>query len=215
MASFFSATKTAKPQSYPLARNVTLRTVLTILHDHALLARIFWPGEPASALLHDENTSPYHEGDTSTSLTIGPPSTSSKVLLTTLRDGAKCTEELPLGITITVTYTVTTRDGDDAEEKSTNSTDDTLTGIAKSGLDRVSLREERTVAAFRPVMPLVKCKDEVTVKTRNLLRVMEAVGKGEDVEVAVEGLGEGGLGGACDGASSADGDVGAEKCKAE
>jgi hypothetical protein len=110
--------------------------------------------------------------------------------LTTESDGLVCKEEMPLGFQITVKYRVV--NGQATADQNEGKADDILDTVQSSSflnnsnmatsismLDpfRLYMEEQRFVTALRPISKLLKYKEGPTVKTQNLLRVFEDLGR--------------------------------------
>jgi hypothetical protein len=121
-------------------------TVLSILHDHSLVSRVFWP-----APSNEED-----EGPELTSL-VFLPRPQCKHSLSNHEHGVICTEEAPLGFTITIKYTI--YKGGNGGEESVVATE-----------SNIYLEEERNMRGPRPVVGWAKFGQGPIVKTRNLLR---------------------------------------------
>ena len=131
-----------------------------------------------------------------------------------------CTEELPVGSHITVSYALVRGDelGDyekqeDEEEEEAEWASDTASTLLETkdarNDDRLWLAEQRSMTTFKVFSPFVKLKEGgFVLKTRNLLRVLQSLGvHGRDMAGALAELNGARLG--------ADGDAGLGKAKNE
>jgi hypothetical protein len=150
-------------------------TVLSILHDHSLVSGVFWP-----ASSREENKGPEF-----TSL-VFLPRPQCKHSLFNHEHGVICTEEAPLGFTITIKYTIYR--GESGEEKSVVAAESNL-----------YLEEERSMRGPRPVVSWAKFGQGPIAKTRNLLRFLEELsrngrcsGRFGSLDSSVMGLVDGG-----------------------
>ncbi|KAL4809156.1 hypothetical protein BDV18DRAFT_158087 [Aspergillus unguis] len=214
MSSFFYTTKHAKRSTHALPSTISQNDVLDVFQNHSAFARVLWPPTPSSSptphsaqgqrqtegcIKISEETGQSH---TTTYFRVGPTAgsgpgpgsgtgssaASCKASISTSSRAdvkeAVVKEDIPLGLEVSVIYRVSTRDEILERDNSTN--EDSL---AETSVSDLYLEVERSVQAPRPLSFLVKMKDGPVLKTRNLLFVLEEMGRnGGDVEGAVERL---------------------------
>lgn len=99
-------------------------------------------------------------------------------------NGVACTEDLPLGLKATHTYSVASRDQLAEEqiaqsEKEEAGSESSLINFSTVPLDRqLYLVEEKSAIAWKPLASFVRVKDDkLALKTENLLRMLECLGR--------------------------------------
>lgn len=128
--------------------------------------------------------------------TVGYADSSYKASLSDNIAGTTCVEDLPLGITITVVYTVITHDELPKEQfehevKPVALSSSTFSDSKASPFDhQLYLVEKRTVTALKPTMLFLKLGNEgIIMKTRDLLQVLNNLnGSEKDFSSAIGSL---------------------------
>lgn len=171
----FYSTKTAKKEHYPIPEALDTQHILGILHDHSVLAQVFWPTE----VLEEKRTD-----SRSATFTIGPSNATTKATLTSQGDGVICSEEMPLGLQFTVTYRIvspqensqkeTTKETEPVEAESTSSLLNSTIPLTEH---RLYVEEERSVLALKPLSKIINMSEGPIVKTQNLTMVLEELGR--------------------------------------
>ena len=123
---------------------------------------------------------------------LGMNGSNFKASISSKPDGVVCNEEMPLGLKASIAYVVVGRD-QLLEEQGGNREGieeaSTLAPHVQAAKQQLFLIEENTVTALKPAMSLLKWKDGPTLKTKNLLRVLESLGRnGMDVLSALADL---------------------------
>ncbi|GKZ23510.1 hypothetical protein AbraIFM66951_007610 [Aspergillus brasiliensis] len=204
MNSFFYSTKHAKTSYYHIPSTLNLEDVQQVFHNHSTLAGIFWPqptNDPENLIFENQT------GPSTTEIQIGPTlgsgsATKCKASLTSHHEAREVVviEEMPLGLRMTLVYRVSDEppQGISAEEGDgllALADSQPSTSLSGSG-SRVGLylEVERSVSAPRPLSMLVKTTEGPIVKTKNLLFVLDELGRnGKDLDAALAaltGLGE-------------------------
>lgn len=110
-----------------------------------------------------------------------------KASISSKPDGVVCNEEMPLGFKASIAYVVVSREQGGNREGIEEAS--TLAPHVQAAKQQLFLTEENTVTALKPAMSLLKWKDGPTLKTKNLLRVLESLGRnGMDVLSALADL---------------------------
>jgi hypothetical protein len=184
------STKAGNKKIYPLPHALNDEDVTQILHDHSVLSQILWPHSSAIVRAEASNIPNLSK------FTIGSENTSFKATLCSQSDGVTCVEELPIGFKITITYTTASRDQVAIEQS--RYSDETEIASSSSSLHsttlpldhRLHLVEEKSLTGLKPAMLFAHWKKEGTiVKTKNLLQVLENLGKsGNDIMSALAEL---------------------------
>ncbi len=164
-------------RAYVLPHSTKDEDIIGIMHDHSILSRIFWPHVLVASLSEDGFVSGV------SNFNVGLVNTSFRASIVNQPTGVICTEEMFLGIKFTVSYTVA------GDYQSYDGITDRTTELEKTpGLNPVHssssapsqntyLVEKRTISALKPILWIVKMKEEDTiVKTKNLLQVLESLG---------------------------------------
>jgi hypothetical protein len=103
--------------------------------------------------------------------------------LSPVANGVICTEEMPAGLTMTITYTVAGREA--AEKQSTHRMPKPNAASAPAD-SKVYLEEERTIRAPKPLSSLMSFSNGPSEKTQNILRFLEELSRnGWDVVSAL------------------------------
>ncbi|KAF2123426.1 hypothetical protein P153DRAFT_361993 [Dothidotthia symphoricarpi CBS 119687] len=190
MTSYFYSSKQGSKKKYPLPVGFNDEDVIQILHDHSMLSQIFWP-HSSTAVRPETDAKP-----NMSQFIVRSEDSSYKAAISSQKNGVTCTEELPLGFKITITYVVAGWD-QFAEEQSRNSDKDEaasssslLEYSASLPNHQLYLVEERSMTALKPAMLLMKWKNEgIVAKTKNLLQVLEDIGgTGKDLLSALADL---------------------------
>jgi hypothetical protein len=174
----FSSTKTGDKSTYPLPDSLNSDDVLQILHNHSVLAQIFWPHSSAALQTQPSST------PNMSNFLVGQCKSEFKTTLCSQPDGVVCTEEMPLGMKAIITYVVASRD-QLAEEQNAHSekgeavSTSSLLNLSTTPLDhQLYLVEERAATALKPLASFIKVKQTSTLipKTANLIKVLERMG---------------------------------------
>ncbi|OJJ68640.1 hypothetical protein ASPBRDRAFT_308365 [Aspergillus brasiliensis CBS 101740] len=199
MNSFFYSTKHAKTSYYHIPSTLNLEDVQQVFHNHSTLAGIFWPqptNDPENLIFENQT------GPSTTEIQIGPTlgsgsATKCKASLTSHHEAREVVviEEMPLGLRMTLAYRVSDEppQGISAEEGDgllALADSQPSTSLSPSG-SRVGLylEVERSVSAPRPLSMLVKTTEGPIVKTKNLLFVLDELGRnGKDLDAALAAL---------------------------
>lgn len=170
----FYSTKTAKKQHYPIPEALNTRYVLSILHDHSVLAQVFWP----TKLLEEKCI------DSHSTFTIGPSNATTKATLTSQGDGVICSENMPLSLQCTVTYRLVAPQ-EISQRETTKETEpvggESTSSLLKSTIPliqhRLYLEEERSVLALKPLSKVINMSEGPIVKTQNLTMILEELSR--------------------------------------
>ncbi|XPS73965.1 hypothetical protein M3J09_006093 [Ascochyta lentis] len=176
--SYFYSSKTSNRKTYPISDGLDSGEVVQILHDHSVLAQIFWPH--SSATVRAEMNSPPSMSE----FVIGQQGSSYKATLCSQENGATCIEELHLGIKVTIVYSVATQDQLSQKEGSSSNKDEAASTSGFSDFTvcppdhQLYLVEEKTMTVLKPASFLLGWNEEgIILKTKNLLQVLTNLGE--------------------------------------
>lgn len=177
----FYTTKEAEKSHHPIPSGLKEQDASNILHDHPLLAAIFWPSRRIIKQGEDSPT------PRTTHFSVGSASgseTSYKTSLTSQFNEKEVilVEDMPLGLKMTVAYRVIS--GEDIPSESPNEND-----VLEATPNGLYLEVERSVQSPRPLSLLVRVKDGPIQKTRDLLWVLDEMGRnGKNLAAALGAL---------------------------
>ncbi|KAI9367650.1 hypothetical protein BJX61DRAFT_547288 [Aspergillus egyptiacus] len=171
MSSLLYTTKIAATEYHPVPDALDYHDVLTILHDHSTLAHLFWPRLVTTITKEPQPGM--------TEWRVSSSDSRNKATMTSTATGVACEEEMPLGLWMTVKYSI-------VESGAETKNDDADSHHLLPGL---YLEVGRSVSVPRPLSPLTSIKDDPITKTQNLLSFLDDLGRnGKDLEAASAGL---------------------------